>query len=394
MSTVKAIGRTEIQLQIVQKFADNNGKGTLLAATGFGKTFTAIMVIIRLIKARPTGKVIIVVPTINLKAQWTKELKKHKVHKNCEVFVINTAYKKKAKCDLLICDEIHAYGAEQFIKVFDKIQYDFIFGLTATIERTDGKHDILLEYAPVIDEVPIEECHQNGWVSNYLVYNLAVPMEDDEQEAYDKANKRFRYAAGRLGFGGSSSFNNARSLLNDKSAAPESRAIAAIYYNSMRERGDICKNSRAKIPVIKQILDKFDDRKALLFSASTKFADEVQEELGDVCLSFHSKRTKKEQKEILKKFKDNRTKQRVISSVKALNAGFDVPDCSLGIVAAGNSRKLDNIQRTGRIIRYVPGKTAIIINLYAPNTQEVSWLNKRQEGQVVTWVESIDEITI
>ena len=162
----------------------------------------------------------------------------------------------------------------------------------------------------------------------------------------------------------------------------------------MRKRGDICKNSQAKIPVIKQLLEKFDDRKALLFSASTDFADAVQEELGDMCLSFHSKRSKKEQTEILKKFKDNRTKQRVISSVKALNAGFDVPDCSLGIVAAGNSKKLDNIQRTGRIIRYVPGKTAIIINLYAPNTQEVSWLNKRQEGQNVVWAESIEEITV
>lgn len=386
--------RTSRQLEIVQKFADNKGKGTLLAATGFGKTFTAIMVIARLLKARPAGKIIIIVPTINLKAQWGKELEKHKVHKNCEVIVINTAYKKETKCDLLICDEIHAYGAEQFIKVFDKIQYDFIFGLTATIERTDGKHDILLEYAPVIDAVSIEECHKNGWVSDYLVYNLAVPMELDEKDAYNKANNKFRYAAGRIGFGGAQSFNNAKKYLQDKTASPENKAMAAIYYNSMRERGDICKNSKAKIPVIKEILDKFNDRKALLFSASTKFADEVQEELGDICLSFHSKRTKKEQTEILKKFKDKRTKQRVISSVKALNAGFDVPDCSLGIVAAGNSRKLDNIQRTGRIIRYMPGKTAIIINLYTPDTQEVSWLNKRQEGQDVTWINTVEEITV
>ena len=36
--------RTERQLEIVQKFADNKGRGTLLAATGFGKTFTAVMV--------------------------------------------------------------------------------------------------------------------------------------------------------------------------------------------------------------------------------------------------------------------------------------------------------------------------------------------------------------
>jgi len=394
MSAEKITGRTERQLEIVQKFADNKGKGTLLAATGFGKTFTAIMVIIRLVKSRPNAKVVVVVPTINLKAQWNKELKQYKLNKNCEVIVINTAYKKKTTCDMLVCDEIHAYGAEQFIKVFDKIKYKYIFGLTATIERADGMHEILLKYAPVIDEVPIEECHKNGWVSNYLVYNLAVPMEQDEQDAYDKANKKFRYAASRIGYGGAQSFNNARKYLNDKSSSPEMRAMAAIYYNSMRERGDICKNSKAKIPVIKEILDKFNDRKALLFSASTKFADEVQEELGDICLSFHSKRTKKEQTEIIKKFKDNRTKQKVISSVKALNAGFDVPDCSLGIVAAGNSRKLDNIQRTGRIIRYVPGKTAIIINLYSPDTQEVSWLNKRQEGQNVTWINTVEEITV
>jgi len=391
---MKDSSRTSRQLEIVQKFADNKGRGTLLAATGFGKTFTAIMVILRLLKSRPQAKVIIVVPTINLKNQWIVELRKNKVKDHCDVIVINTAYKSKAKCDLLICDEMHAYGAEQFIKVFDKITYQFIFGLTATIERTDGMHEVLLQYAPVIDEVPIEECHRNGWVSDYLVYNLKVPMYEDEQEDYDKANKQFRYAAGQIGFGGSQSFNAAKRYLNDKDADPNKRAMAAIYYNSMRKRGDICKNSQAKIPVIKAILDKFNDRKALLFSASTKFADDVQEELGDICLSFHSKRTKKEQTQILKKFKDGRTKQRVISSVKALNAGFDVPDCSLGIVAAGSSKKLDNIQRTGRIIRYVPGKTAVIINLYAPNTQEVSWLNKRQEGQIVKWVDTIDEITV
>ena len=391
---MKDSSRTSRQLEIVQKFADNKGRGTLLAATGFGKTFTAIMVILRLLKSRPEAKVIIVVPTINLKNQWIVELRKNKVKDNCNVIVINTAYKSKAKCDLLICDEMHSYGAEQFIKVFDKITYQFIFGLTATIERTDGMHEVLLQYAPVIDEVTIEECHKKGWVSDYLVYNLAVPMLEDEIEDYDKANKQFRYAASQIGFGGSQSFNAAKRYLNDKDADPHKRAMAAIYYNSMRKRGDICKNSQAKIPVIKTLLDKFDDRKALLFSASTKFADEVQEELGDICLSFHSKRTKKQQVEILKKFKDGRTKQRIISSVKALNAGFDVPDCSLGIVAAGSSKKLDNIQRTGRIIRYMPGKTAIIINLYAPNTQEVAWLNKRQEGQIVKWVESIDEIEV
>ena len=79
--------RTSRQIEIVQKFADNKGRGTLLAATGFGKTYTAIMVILRLLKARPKAKVLVVVPTINLKNQWNKGLIRHKVAKNCEVVV-------------------------------------------------------------------------------------------------------------------------------------------------------------------------------------------------------------------------------------------------------------------------------------------------------------------
>ena len=394
MSATEITGRTKRQLEIVDKFSSAEGVGTLIAATGFGKTYTSILILKRLFIRTPDASVIVVVPTINLKNQWNTELKKHKLHNNCEVIVINTAYKNNYECDMLILDELHCYGADQFQRVFHKIDYKFLLGLTATIERADGRHDLLLTKAPVFEEVTIEECHKNEWVSDYLVYNLKVPMHDDEQLDYDKANKQFRFAAGRLGFGGAQSFNAAQRLLSDQNADPAMRGIAAIYYNSMRKRGEICKNSQAKIPVIKELLTKFSDRKALLFNGSVKFADSVQEELGDICLSFHSKRTKKQQAEVLKKFKDGRTKQRVISSVKALNAGFDVPDCSLGIVAAGNSRKLDNIQRTGRIIRYVPGKTAVIINLYAPDTQEVAWLNKRQEGQVVKWVDSVDEITL
>jgi len=202
--------RTSRQIEIVQKFADNKGRGTLLAATGFGKTYTAIMVILRLLKSRPEAKVIVIVPTINLKNQWNKGLIRHKVAKNCEVIVINTAYKNTYKCDLLICDELHSYGAEQFIKVFETVSYEFIFGLTATIERADGMHEVLLEYAPVIDSVPIEECHKNGWVSNYLVYNLEVPMLDDEKVEYKKANNKFKYAASRIGFGGADSFKKPR----------------------------------------------------------------------------------------------------------------------------------------------------------------------------------------
>ena len=71
--------------------------------------------------------------------------------------------------------------------------------------------------------------------------------------------------------------------------------------------------------------------------------------------------------------------KRIISSVKALNVGFNVPDCSLGICAAGSSKALDNIQRRGRTVRLQEGKTAIYVNLYVKGSQEVKWVRKRTQ---------------
>ena len=103
----------------------------------------------------------------------------------------------------------------------------------------------------------------------------------------------------------------------------------------------------------------------------------------------------KEKREALKSFGDGRTKKRVISSVKALNAGLNVPDCSLGICCAGSSKALDGIQRTGRTLRLREGKTALYINLYVRGTQEVKWVRKRTKDDFqAEWIESINDIEI
>ena len=83
---------------------------------------------------------------------------------------------------------------------------------------------------------------------------------------------------------------------------------------------------------------------------------------------------------IVKRFKDKRTKVKFLSSVQALNEGFNVPDCSLAIIAGSTSTKRTFIQQLGRVVRKTPDKEAIIINLYTPDSQEEVWMNKRLEG--------------
>jgi superfamily II DNA or RNA helicase len=148
----------------------------------------------------------------------------------------------------------------------------------------------------------------------------------------------------------------------------------------MRQRKKICLNNSNKIAATKSIVDLFFNRNGLIFSATTEFADQLQEQLGDISMTFHSKLKKKEQEAVIKRFKDKRTKVRMLSSVKALNEGFNVPDCSLAVIAGSNSTKITFIQQLGRVVRYQEDKKAVIINLYTPGTQEEKWMNNRIDG--------------
>ena len=368
--------RTERQIEVLKKWRANNFRGIFQAATGFGKTYTAIMAIQGMVTKAGIESCLVVVPTITLKAQWEAELAKHKI-KFAEVLVINTAIKQPRDYDMLVLDECHRYAADSFKRIFEVADCDYVMGLTATLEREDGLHDIILDYLEVIDQVTVDECLDNGWISPYTVYNVAVPLPDDEQIAYKKVNNSFKHFAATLGFGGDA-FRNAQKYL--KSGSNEQKGKAAMYYNAMRKRKTICLNNSNKVEATNDIIGALGKVNGLIFSGTTDFAEKLQEKLGDICMSFHSKITKKQQKDIVARFKDKRTKVRYLSSVQALNEGFNVPDCSIAIIAGSNSTKRTFIQQLGRVVRMQKGKQAVIVNLYTPDTQDAVWTKKRLDG--------------
>jgi superfamily II DNA or RNA helicase len=370
------MNRTERQTLGLQKWSAFDFKGIAQYPTGFGKTYTAIRAIKGMITKKGITSALVIVPTIELKNQWEKELTIHKV-KIAEVLVINTAIKRQHNVDFLVLDEIHRFAAETFKEIFVQASYKYIIGLTATLEREDGLHEIILDNLSIFDTISVDEAMKNKWIAPYQIYNIAVPFPEEEAIAYKKSNNSFRHFAAKLGYGGSA-FKVAKQWINSKD--PKEQGIAAAYYNSMRTRKKICLGNSNKIHAIKDIVNVFPERNGLLFSASTDSADDAQKVLGDIAMTFHSKLTKKNQIDVIKRFKDKRTKVRILSTVKALNEGFDVPGCSLGIIAGSNSTKITFIQQLGRIVRYQEDKIAILVNLYTPDTQEVTWMNKRMES--------------
>ena len=59
--------------------------------------------------------------------------------------------------------ECHRVPADTFSHVFQTIKYKLILSLTATLERLDGKHELIEKYCPVVDEVTLEEARLHGW---------------------------------------------------------------------------------------------------------------------------------------------------------------------------------------------------------------------------------------
>ena len=402
------------QLGIVDKWVRNTGaRGTLEAATGFGKTYTALLAIERFQKKYPNEQINIVVPTTDLFNQWNKELEKRKLTLNTsviKVWVINTYIRYTHKSTLLILDECHRYASEEFSKVFEYTEYNFILGLTATLERNDGLHSLIEELAPIFDTVSLAEAQAEGYVSNFKTFNLAIEFNSDDWEKYNKIDSTFKNAFAyfhrdfevamncrkgnrvmiRVGEGEYITASEYRlRFARNNGWSDEDVDNAEHHYHptnvmkkaqqwgaSMHSRKTILHTAEAKIDVIKKIIEAFPNKKTIIFSENSEFADKVTEKLGDKCRSYHSKvkgeqRTERIEKvnnkgEVLVTYKEKKWSKdkilketlelfkkgeiSILSTVRKLDEGFDDEEIELAIMASYSSSKRQDTQRTGEAL--------------------------------------------
>lgn len=227
---------------------------------------------------------------------------------------------------------------------------------------------------------------------------------------------------------GNSYYLERTSLLYAESLGRDEKEVKVAAINAakaMHERKSFLYNADCKVEAAKEIIDLFPKSRYLVFTETTELADNIASVLG--IPSYHSnvqghvidskgniiaqtitnskgrkkykdvaskrildynklkalyptKKLKRVSGEVvkaknLKDFIDKKTPG--ISTAKALDEGFDDDSISLGLLAASKSITRQTIQRIGRIVRYVPGKQAVIVNLYIKGTQEEKWTKKR-----------------
>ena len=358
-------------------------KGTLECATGFGKTRIALDSIKMVLKKYPQIRVLVVVPTAGLKEQWLGHIEANVLQLNVDVQIINTVIKHDWVCDFLILDEVHRFMAEQMSKVFEVVKYKLILGLTATIERLDGKHALLSEYCPVCDKVSIIECQANGWVSNFTEYQVLLDVDDID--IYKEYNKEFTAAFETFNFDfnlamsciGPKGFINRAKLRDEicKNGGDKKQVFQNITFNAMKfmraiqKRKAFINNHPKKLEITRNIISAYPDSKIITFSNSIKMAEAIG--IGYV---YTGKNTKKKNRITLEEFAalDSGT----LCTSQMANEGLDLANLSIAIMLGIDSSKIKAIQRIGRVIRKEGDKQAKIFNLVINDTAELSWFKK------------------
>lgn len=374
------------------------GKGVLCWITAVGKTRCLIISALKVQKTHPNATVIVIVPTNYLKGQWEDELKKFHV-KNYTVYVINTAIKLQLSCDLLLIDEIHRMVAKSFIKLFSCIKYRWIFGATATLERSDGKDIFIRKNLPIISTVDYKRALENKWISDFTIYNIPVNFNRTDQLNYKKLNDEFNRHFGWFGHDFNVAFNcmtangakTFKEIHNIDLEVGQIIGIANKWRNAMQNRQNLIYNCDAKIEATKYLLERIDN-KTLTFSMTNEFTDKLTESLGDIAISYHSDKSKKHKDSVIEQFRSN-SSIRVINTTKSFDEGVDLPEVNYGINESNTSIGRQMIQRLGRLIRYVEGKHAIFICLYVRGSKEEKTLKQCQKNiPNIIWLNSIDQI--
>lgn len=372
--------RDERQTKALQSWVNAKFVGTVLGATGFGKTRVALRAIKWFLSKNPTANVMVIVPTAYLKKQWSDLLDMWEL-KQVEVWIINSVIKEEHKVDFLVIDEIHVLGADEFFQAFQKIDYKIILGLTATIDRLDGKEVLIKRFAPVCEEVSLKECIENKWLAPFREYKVLIDVDLEEYKKLTEEfighfsffNYDFNLAMSMLG-----NIINRRKYAKDNHLTQKEVDLHAFGFNrAMQGRKSFIFNHPYKTLVAQEILAFRSNAKAITFSQSIEMAQSIG---GPVV---HSKLPAKKRSTIEKEF--NEAKDGVLNSIRTIELGADIEGVNLAIILCGTSSAISNYQRKGRAVRLEGDKTSEIFHLVLRGTVEEEWFRKAsKDADIIT----------
>ncbi len=337
------------QSEALSKWVENK-KGVVSIVTGGGKTFFALMCMIKFFKNHPNGITAIIVPTRSLQDQWRFEIinvlgvNENKISlltgkqtfvNQFNVIVVNTARNiSKSTFDnkdlFLIVDECHRCGSKKNSQALN-FNTKAVLGLSATPERENdsGFEDFIKpKLGSIIYKYSYLDAFKDGVISNFDVYNIKTNLTYDEKRDYTDLSKRIAIELGKKIF--------------------NKEKVDALLI----KRARISKDSINRIPVALRIIKNEINKKNIVFTESITHADMICKKLNDKgynALTYHTGVSKNIRNLNLSEFYDGTC--RTLVTCTALDEGLNVPDIEVAVIVSQTMSLRQRIQRIGRALR-------------------------------------------
>ena len=425
-------GPREYQIAAFENWKSNTQKGLFAMATGTGKTITSLNCLLEIYKKTGCYKALILVPTITLVEQWEIECAKFNfgnVIKVCskysgwqtslsnirmlelsnpdnkQSYIIISTYASFIRSDnfielnqlpkkklLLIADEAHNMGSGRIVKRLNDIKYLRRIGLSATPERQfDEEGNIrLMDFfgcdSSYTFEYSMEEAIQKGALCKYYYYPHLVKLTDDEMAEYIELSHRIAKIINREDEDSKEILK--RLLLKRKQIIHKARNKKDVFRNILKEHLDKTGTLKYTLVYVPEG-NKPDDYTADIFDSYDTIKDDedtvhlineytsIVRDLNPhiVVRQFTSESSDRDT--MLKDFANGSID--VLTSMKCLDEGVDVPRSELAIFCASTGNPRQFIQRRGRVLRTHKEKRFAVIhdlvvipdNNFDPSCQEI-----------------------
>lgn len=399
-------GPRKYQITAFENWKNNNQKGLFAMATGTGKTLTALNCLFQIYNKSKYYKAIILVPTITLVEQWERECKKfnfRNIIKVCSkypqwrseidriklkeiidpdtasyiiistyssfvrdnVFPLLNSFPKKRV--LFIADEAHNMGSGRILDKIEGINYLRRIGLSATPERQyeeevnqqifnffGSSENFTFEYS-------MQEAINNGFLCRYYYFPHIVRLTDEEMSEYMEISKKLAiiYNPNKKDF--RKKDDTLKILLLKRKriihkAINKVETFRRIISERYSERGNL-KYTLVYVPEGNRVDDNHSD----IYDTFDTIGDDeetnhlidhytnIVREISPTTTVKKFTSDSKDRDKILSEFEKGDLE--VLTSMKCLDEGVDVPRSELAIFCASTGNPRQFIQRRGRILR-------------------------------------------
>jgi len=366
----------DYQNEALIRWFRNNRKGIIELPTGTGKTYLGLKLLE--LYYHKNGKICIVVPTEVLLKQWYQKIIKNtdirshdigflygkeKRLKRVVIGIINTIVKYSdllaKNYDLFILDEIHHYFSPKWNIFLEKIREKDIIGLSATVERSDNLH--LNSYLRIIYRKDYNYMMKRNYVSRVEVKIIKTDLTTIEYRVYRDLDEKIREISKKL--------DDLRYSISSREYPYYENKYRRLLMILANKRRQLTSESVTKLPVIAQIIKEHENERIIVFTESKRTVEQLYKYLrqfGFKCGIVHS--GIKRRHAILEAWK--RGIFNILLTVRVLDEGIDVPDCSVGIIVSNSLTKRQLVQRIGRVVRPKENKIAKIYIVISSGTFE------------------------